>query len=240
MANESKQKDVDDPSRPPPHQWRLRFNLLSLLLLTATIASWTSYWRTVRQTQQMTAQLQSLREIGRVLIIADPSQYAAVRKHATWNDDYRWQVYLPPEQAYEIRLATNKIAYPGNTTTALPAPSASALLTAGRHDIQLTLDKIDEQWRIAAVVDGHALLTELRPITWNPQQGSAGGSAIASSRQAAAQQPLVLFRQQFSVADPNGVSALNLNDRVNGLQLWIEPVPTGQESPSDQSPPSNP
>ncbi len=240
MDDNHKPMDTDHQAPLARTRWRLRFNLLSLLLLTAAIASWTSYWRTARQTQQMTTQLQSLREIGRVLIIADPSQFAAVRKHATWNDDNRWQVYLPPEQAYEIHLATNKIAYPGNTTAALPALSTRASIDAGQHDIQLTLDKIDEQWRIVVVVDGHALLTELRPLAWNPQQGSAGGSAIESSRQAAAQQPLVLFRQQFSVRDPNGVSAINLNDRVNGLQLWIEPVPTGQESPSNQSLPSNP
>ena len=187
-----------------------------MLAITA-VATWTAYWQTHQHTLRLQQQLPGLRNLARRLRVDDPDQYAVARQHELWNDDFRWRVYLPPEHQYDLRLAAEEVKGAG-----LAPVAAERSIAPGEHELQLTCEKVDDQWRIRVLVDGEQYLSETRPGEWNGGQGSSGGAEFTTSEQEVLSQPLVLYRCRFMV--PNSQNPNNWNTPSgpsNGLLLWI-------------------
>jgi len=186
-----------------------RFNLLTILLLVAVIACWLSFYRTRTETQRMQSQLPALRELSRALIVDNPSQYAIVRHHQLWNDDFRWKVYLPPHRTYRLSLATEQVDGAG-----FPAADQTIGLDSGTHELQLRIEKGDDQCRVEVLVNGQVKLTSVKSVEWMGSGGSVGGSSVSSSTEQKLDSPLEIFRRQFM--------------RGEGVALWIEANETSE------------
>lgn len=213
------------PDAAQPPRRRPQFGLLTLLLLVTAVASWTAFWQTRREMARLEARLPGMREIARPLRVDDPLQYAVVRHHELWNDDFRWRVYLPPNDRYRLRLATKEVDQQG-----LAEAVDQIELPPGEHELELRHEQVDQEWRIAVLVDGEERLRDAQPSEWNTGRGSSGGSAFATSKQQPVVQPLVLFRRRFMVpAGSSGASgsaasgsATTPQGPSDGILVWIE------------------
>ncbi|EAQ81186.1 hypothetical protein [Blastopirellula marina] len=205
---------------PRPSLWR--FSLYTVMSTTAVIAVWVAYLVTLEETKRMQLQLPGLREVARELQIDDPQQYAVVRHHELSNDDYRWRIYLPPEQKYQLFLATKNVDQNHAPQKPKPGPSIATPIAPGEHELSLRYEKQTEGWIVQVSVDGQIVLEELQPPEWNLGIGSTGGSNFQGSQQQATDEPLELFDQVFSVPHPESPNSSSPRDSETGGRLWIE------------------
>lgn len=214
---------ADSPSTTPAKPSALRFSLYTLMSATAVFAVWMAYYLTVQETHRMELQLPSLRNLARELYVDDPTWYAAVRPHELSDDDFRWQVYLPPGGKYQLCLADKNFSRYSNPKREKPAPSLVAPIESGEHDISLAFEKVEEEWQIQVSVDGQVVMEETQPADWNPGIGSVGGSDISNTRQFSTDVPMELFDRVFNIRDdPNNQYSSSASKSETGLRLWVE------------------
>lgn len=205
---------------PTPRRRRPQFGLSTMMLLILAVASWAAHWQARSELTRIQAELPRLREISRQLQVDDPTQYAVARHHETWNDDYRWRIYLPPRYRHQLKLATEQVDQQG-----LPEAAQQGEIAAGEHEVELNYEKVDERWQIAVFVDGQVVVADERPVAWNAGRGSSGGAQFSESRQQPVVLPLELFRRRFMVpTDPtsHGGRATVPAGPCDGILLWIE------------------
>lgn len=189
------------------------------MLLIAAVAVWLAYWQTSREVERMQLALPGLRDAARQLRIGNPHEYAVVRHHELWNDDFRWDAYLPAGGDYVMRLATEQI-----DTEGLAEPVKQYAIGAGRRAVQLFYEKVDDRWRIEVTVDDQLVLQDTQPLSWHEGGGSTGGAAFDQQAQQDVGQPLVLFRRRFMEKQSNGGYSTPAGPTA-GLLLWIEREP---------------
>lgn len=189
------------------------------------VGVWTSFIRLKSETIRLDAELNSLLELARELVIDDPDQYAVVERHEEWNADDVWEVYLPEGDRYVIKLATRGIrmrfVWDGSETDYYPDTEHFAEIAPGRHVISLEKYFDGERLSGSVIVDGLLAVEALESNDWKPQAGYSTGGYFERSRQASTDEPLELMRIRFN--EPSAVrNTGGVQGPYNGALLWIE------------------
>jgi hypothetical protein len=186
-----------------------------MVLLTAAIAVWVTYYSNRKYNAGLEARIAVMRPMAHELAIDDPGQIAVVKLEELWYDENRWDLFLP-DGRYRLCLATREIG-----PTGLAPVVKSARLGPGRHSLALEERREGPGWRVVAMWDGTGWLGAGEPAEWDPGVGSTGGGEYSVSTQLPADKPAVLFRRIFNRRDAKGVSSTPAVP-AEGILLWIE------------------
>lgn len=201
---------------------KLQWNLLTLLLLTATVATWASYLRMRTETERLQAENKVLATIGAELSVQDQGQFARIKVPQEWFDDHRWDVWLPEGNAYWLNIASRGID-PQGSRRAFPEPNGRIPMDAGRHLVQLeTKKKADTSWQLVLTCDDDQVLQIDETSDWKPVVGTStysDGDPHKSS-QHPVDQPLPILWRVHHVGDGKGGSAAP-DDSASGVVVWI-------------------
>ena len=196
-----------------------QFTLLTVLLLTAAIASWLGYFNARESRRRDQHDVQSLQLLARELEITHPSQYAAAMQLETYVGESIWNVYLPPGHTYQLKLALESLPTPfGATEAAFPSINSSQQiqLRSGKQKIELKVVRQKEGATIQVLVDGVLSLDLKRDAQWS-QSSSSGSSGISMPKQQEINKPLIL--RHHTVTTPPAPASEN---GARGELLWIE------------------
>jgi hypothetical protein len=189
--------------------------LRTTFLMTAAIAAWVAFYANRREITMLQDRISTLQPLARELVIKDPAKTAVVQLDSLWQDENRWDVYLPAG-SYRVRLATRGIDLEG------PAPATtSAPIASGRHRLALDLKQDGETRRIAVAVDGARLLEAVEPKEWDTNRSSTTNSPGNVTAQEAADRPLLLIRRRNFPRTAGNVTSATPG-ACDGLLLWIE------------------
>jgi hypothetical protein len=217
MTNVDSPQPVSKPAARRRWQWSLR----TLLLLTAAIAAWTAYYQVRRQSEIVRREIASMENVTRRLTVNDQQQFAAIKQQPMWHNDDRWQVYLPPGNAYRMKLVTREVDIDD-----FPEAPWQSSIEAGRHEIAYAYeyDTKAESGRLKVLVDGQVVIEATEGPPWNPSIGfSSHNDSFERVVQKPLSQPLVLTRRRFMIPDPaGGGSSSSFKGPVSGVLLWIE------------------
>jgi hypothetical protein len=191
--------------------------LRTLILLTASIAVWMTFFINRRHNASLEARITAMRPLAHELEVVDAKKIAVVKLEEYWFDENRWEMYLPDGQ-YRLCLATRGIDQLG-----FPPAAKSAPLAAGRHRIDLEHTQDGAGWQIAVSWDKTRRLAVQEPKEWGPGRASEGGGQFSVSEQSAPEQPVVLFRRRFYRSGPPGTMS-SPSGPAEGVLLWIERV----------------
>ena len=202
-----------------PRRRRWQWNLWTIILLTAAVASWTAYFEISSRTEKARSEVETLETLARRLTVTNPDQFAVVEPHPLWQDDNRYQVYLPAGQMYRLKLATREVDNQG-----LAVPRWQAAIARGEHEIAFVQKKLpdDQGWQVTITVDGQALIEGHEPAEWCDGRGWSGSGGYSRVTQLPVDKPLILLRRRFSIAQPGGGSSVPHQGPLNGMLLWIE------------------
>lgn len=127
----------DSPDTPPARAGRSHWQLglRGMILFTAVCAVWMTVLLNRRHNALLEARIATMRPLARELVVEDPAKVAVVKLDELWDDDHRWDLYLPPGR-YRLCLATRQIVDQG-----LAPVVASQPIGPGRHLIGLALRK---------------------------------------------------------------------------------------------------
>jgi hypothetical protein len=185
----------------------------------AATAVWTIHFSNQRNIAALGSRIETVRPLARELAVDDPTQIAVVKLQELWYDENRWDLYLPPSpEKYQICLATRDIPIRG-----LIPPAKSALLTPGRHRIELEQQQEGDIHRVTITWGGTVQMFIEEPKKWYPGRGSSGGSEISNCEHFPSDKPLVLFRRRFSKLTSQSQSTTPAGP-TEGVLLWIEPI----------------
>lgn len=209
----------DSPDTPPARAGRSHWQLglRGMILFTAVCAVWMTVLLNRRHNALLEARIATMRPLARELVVEDPAKVAVVKLDELWDDDHRWDLYLPPGR-YRLCLATRQIVDQG-----LAPVVASQPIGPGRHLIGLALRKQKTGWRIEANCDGARPIAHEEPLEWNPERGSSTTGGYAQSATLPANQPVVLHRLSLTVPPPSGTASAT-SVPAEGILLWVEPV----------------
>jgi len=196
---------------------RWQVGMPTLLLLTAAIAVWLTFFVNRRHNKALEAQIKAMSPLAHELISDDPKKIAVVKLEEYWYDENRWDTYLP-DGPYRLCLATRGIDNSGLAPVVKSQP-----LRSGRHRLALEQRRDKDVWRITVAWDGTGLLVVEEPREWFPEVGSSSQGQSAVSEQLAADQPAVLLRRRFMREVSKGHSTTP-SGPTEGILLWIERV----------------
>ncbi|HYW80263.1 MAG TPA: hypothetical protein VE890_11830, partial [Thermoguttaceae bacterium] len=163
----------------PPRRRRftLQWSLSTMLLLMVVVAAWVPYVRFRQEIPQIEQRIDAMRDMTRELIVEDPTQITAVHLPQMWYDEHRWDIYLPAGE-YRMHLTTCEVDQDG-----FPPAMEQALLSAGKHRIELLQSEVEDRWKIVVTVDDRSVLEIVEQPGWPPSQSSSGASRISTCRQ---------------------------------------------------------
>lgn len=208
-----------------PSGWQ--FGLRTLLLVTAGVAAWFSFFVNRHDIAVFEARIKAVRPLAHELIVEDASKAAVVKLAELWNYDDRWEIYLPDGQ-YRLCIATRGIDVKG-----LAVASKSVPISAGKHQLALLQHKIRSNEsanarRLKIEVDGETKLEVEETEEWF-SGGSMGGGDFSQCSQVPPDKPIVLYRRRFS-RNNGKVGWTTPAEPVEGILLWIERT---QDLPQD-------
>ena len=213
--------DPNPPASPlEPSRGRFQLGLRALFWLVAALAVWMTVEINRRENARLAAKVAALGVIARDLVVDDPRQYALVNLHNLWQDQTRWDAYLPPGR-YRVNLATRGIEGKG-----FAAPTWSAEIDGGKHGLILEQADRTNGPRFVVKVDGRDLFAFEAGKDWESSSWSSRVFGLNSLRQPIAR-PLELFRRQNLTPADSNAAPKAIQGPHNGLLLWIERIEAG-------------
>jgi hypothetical protein len=220
------------PPAPAKPRRRLRFSLMTLMLIAAVVCLGVSHLRTSWMLHRANADLRRYRWEAGDLHMTDKSQVHVVGIETHAELAWRWRVFLPEGKRYEVHSKINSIQ--GNQ---IPEESHPEMTLQGGETYLLTAaiyqDPL-ENWRLKLSVSPPSQGTSGRTIHLNAQdvswigkrgghstQGVAPGSA--GTQTFAADRPALLLSYLVHQPSPGGGSSWSSSDVTDGVMFWLEP-----------------
>ncbi len=201
---------------------RPQWNLATIMVLTAAVATWTSYYHMSRETRRLTKENSTLSQLACELLIADPEQFGLIQVRPDWFDDEQWEVWLPPGAIYQLSVATREIPQELNSSP-YPEVRQAVDLDPGKFRLKLRTEKSEDgSFEITLERDGQQLVSMSEPADWKPLTGtttSSNGNPRSTHQQDVAY-PLNLLVRRHHVADGPRVTRTP-DGPANGLVIWI-------------------
>ena len=223
---------------------RIQWSLLTLLLLTAVVATWTAGYRMRSGTERLQERIDVLSTIGGELLVVDPEQYAIIECAPKVRDDQLWEVWLPKPGRFELKFLTRGIDLqrPPSQTRSDVDPSNVQVVTLnpGRYRLKLEMQKKGDIWHIALLANGEQIIQVEEKADWH----GGGHSTMHDgdprvSRQQSTEQPLEVLNRThlFSLGKDESQTTRHEPDELgSGLRIWIErSIATEDESASSQN-----
>lgn len=208
-----------------PKFWQL--SLRTLLLVTAAVAAWTMVGRQSAELARLRERVAALQMLARELVVADFTQFAAIKLEETWHDENVWDLHVPQRSQgpYRLCLATRDIATRDIATSSEGRADgpvmAETLLPAGRHRVRIEPMRVGDVWRIDVQVDDHVVLSYDETAEWSGS-GALTYGAFSVTSQAPPDRPFVLLHRRHYERRPDGSSRVP-EGPGHGMLLWIDP-----------------
>ena len=209
-------------SRNPPRGFRVRISLLHVFLVVACCAIWIARMNLAEEKLHLESRLPGLREAARELVVPRPEMLAAVGK-LPLREEKLWEVYVPPQGSFELRLASESIEEHN-----IPEAYEAVPLSPGRHEIELRGVVRPEESDLQLIVDGRVAVDvggKLRTHKWS--YGSSTYETVEDNQARPPNMPITLIRKRFNPPPPDGNPA-NIQPLppgpADGVLLWIQPL----------------
>lgn len=211
-------------------RFRPRWNLLTLILVTSVVCTWSLYYRLRHDNARLRVGIQTMKGQSRKLRIDHPDRLAVVRLPESWYDELKWEVALPSEKTvaaggarYKLCLATREIDL---LKEGFP-PASEFILPPGRHQIEIKTRREQGEWNIIALLDDQPVIEISESADWNPGHGGAGTGALWEHpyQPGSATQPVMLYRETFKMEKDRSL----LQGPANGLLFWLQPLTDNDE-----------
>lgn len=228
-----------NPSTPTKRRsGRVQLRLISVLLLTASIAAWFSAWLNTREAQKLEARIAVLQPMANELFIRDFHRLAVIQKAPMHQDELVWDVNIP-DRSLVIHLSTKNVPRfdSAKLFDAVPA-DASFALPQGQHRIEMKLPKRAEELRIELLVDGKKAFEIMMPDESRSRGSSQGGGNLEKQIEVDPREPVCLFRRTYFSKDQN--SYTSTTPALSSLMLWIAPAAWIEEHPPEPDKPTQP
>lgn len=198
------------------------FSLLNLLALTALVAMGTAIVLAYSKYYHLSQQRSELLALSSRLHVDSDDQLASATMPRVANDFRSWQVNVPDDHQYELRLSMGPISE--NVT---PPIVGRVPISAGQHRVTLfSGDSIAEEFRYTVYVDGTPVIDQKMGSDWIP--GGWSSASGLSWRPAADLDPAPIQLYALSYQPKRDFGTGNYfngqNDNYvtqNGLRLWI-------------------
>ena len=136
-----------------------------------------------------------------------------------------WEIFLPDNDRYFLRLATRKIS---KDLGLFPSEFQEHEVSAGRYKIELRQREFETSDTFEVILDGQPVIT----ISEQDWKSSGVGSYAKSScnvmtSQQSTNQPFELIRRRFNIRKQDGTStdARTIDEPTNGALVWVEKLP---------------
>jgi hypothetical protein len=192
---------------------RWQINVRSIILLIAVIAVWMTAHVNKEAIDSLEKRNQTMRPLAHLLKVDDPEQFAVVLLEPLWQNDLRWEIYVPSGR-FRLFMATREVRKQG-----VAKPITSVPIKSGRHRIALVDEKIDTGTRIQVLCDGAKLLKFEESSEWGGMNWRSYAD-FSTSEQRATDQPLPIYRRRISKDFEQ-----HLSEKVepsDGILIWIE------------------
>ena len=193
---------------------RLRFSIFTILIAVACSAIWIANLSLAREKVRLESQLRRTAETFDGLIVIHPDRLAAFQRRP-FRDERIWDVYIPSGQAFDLRLATEKIQAEG-----FPPSFETISLPPGRHEIELLRADLPSRAELQIVVDGRTAIAIPENKSWATKSTTMHNELQPRSLDHPIGQPLTLLRQTFAI---NALKPAFDASPTNGIMLWIQP-----------------
>ena len=191
-----------------------QFSLLTLLLLATASAVWIGDWRLQKKIAAHKAELPALRNLARELAVGDPTLVSVVSPYPGWPDEYRWDLYIPPEESFRLNLQLREIA-----NGSLGTPLLSAEIAPGTHHVELKYFEQNDLWPVEVLIDNQIVMSTTMPAHWNLGRGSSGGNQVGQL-ETDQKGSVTLFHRRFMV--PTSADEATVPEgKCDGVQLWL-------------------
>ncbi|MFO1062758.1 MAG: hypothetical protein U0892_02640 [Pirellulales bacterium] len=209
---------------------RVQLRLITVLLLTASIAAWFSAWLNTREAQKLEARIAALQPMANELFIRDLNRLAVIQKAPMHQDELVWDVNIP-DRSSVIHLSTKNVPRfdSANMFDALPA-DASFTLPQGLHRIEMKLPKRAEELRIELLVDGNKAFEAMMSDESRSRGSSQGGGNLEEQIDVDPSEPVCLYRRAYFSKDQH--SYTSTTPALSSLMLWIAPAEWIEEHPA--------
>ncbi|QDU77216.1 hypothetical protein Pan97_42780 [Bremerella volcania] len=144
---------VDVPDSRKKRSWRIRFSLLSMILLITVVALSISHWQMSEQLAQMKVRTEQLSDSLGIPPVSDPTKVTAIGVPLMVDDAWEWHLVIPEGKEYDLYVAFTHV--PGEGLPENPIHVES--ITNGEVRINLSIEK-QEMTGPIAVVQGKYVL----------------------------------------------------------------------------------
>ncbi len=102
MADGVDEMDYNALDPAPKRTWRVRFSILSMLLITAIVAISVSHWQTSQQLWQERHERRVIDAALGIPTVTQPEKLTVMSVPMMAEDSWEWHLVIPPKQRYEV------------------------------------------------------------------------------------------------------------------------------------------
>jgi hypothetical protein len=205
----------------PPRR-RLRFSLLTLLLVMALAALGVTVLQLYRELVPMRAELRRLRDEVGELSIEDDELFHAIEVRTPEEFVWKWRIWIPEGAAYTLHHTSEKIPKRG-------FPASHSTITLTNPGEQWVEYRISRNARSGKWMDG--LLTSMGSVGSSQQDWVEAGSRVSTgdgvgttTKSFVPGQTIVLERYRVSTT---ANSSSKIEDPSAGFMIWLVPMSAG-------------
>lgn len=212
--------------------WRLRFSLRTLMLLTTFVAMVVSLLvstgtnrRLARSNESLAKENRRLRDEVGELSIEDESQFHATRIPTDSALEWTWRVWIPEGQRYRLRCVAGKVPKEG-----WPSGRGATITlgTAGEHVIRYSIRRDPKDDRFCGWLSTRGASGGGGSVGWGdehawvqrPPKVCTTGGVGTSTRAYPMDRLIELCRHRVSQAN----SSEDIEDPSEGFLIWLERV----------------
>ncbi len=215
-----------------PTRRRVRFSLLTLLLLTALLVVGMSHYVTSRRLDATQAELRKANNDLGQLTVDDASQLHAISLPTFQHQQWRWRVQLPPGPRYRLRWLVDNV--PQDGVPQAPRANQVELLDSYAKPVvtgepfiltlALTKDAAGKASLTCALPDRSSTIPFKDQPAWSDGDSGIGWSTWTAGMQGTESvdktAPLMLLRYRRGKEVPGGWTVET--NPTEGIAVWIE------------------
>ncbi|WP_147274312.1 hypothetical protein [Bremerella cremea] len=118
-----------------PARWRLRFSILSLMLLLAVVGLAISNWQISQKLIEAKEEVAQLRRTHHLLAPADPAKIQVLLQETNLAGEWQWRIALPAGDSYEVACQVGSMpqqGFPSQAQNCVSLPGGEEFLVTVR------------------------------------------------------------------------------------------------------------